>query len=57
MTPALLQRPSSLPVAVQISRRPAQPSEEITEIQFVNVEESALSTNRCSCSSSDDAPY
>ncbi len=57
MSQAILTRRASTPVAVQISRRPALPAEQLTDIEFVNVEETVLSANRCSCSSGDDAPY
>ena len=48
------ERPA--PVLVPLSQRP-EPPRELTEIEFVNVEETVLSANKCSCNASDDNPY
>jgi hypothetical protein len=53
MAPTLApQRPA--PVMVALSQRPQL---ELTEIEFVNVEETVLSANKCNCNASDDNPY
>jgi hypothetical protein len=49
-------RPRSAPVPVELTRRP-EPQRELTEIEFVNMEETVLSANKCSCAASDDNPY
>ncbi|RKE07824.1 hypothetical protein C8E86_2660 [Catellatospora citrea] len=41
---------------VALSQRP-QPRPEVTEIEFVNVEQTVLAANKCNCNSSDDNPY
>jgi len=49
-------RPHPAPVPVDLTRRP-EPPRELTETEFVNVEETVLSANKCSCNASDDNPY
>jgi hypothetical protein len=44
------------PVLITLTRRP-EPPRDMTEVEFVNVEETVLSANKCSCAASDDNPY
>jgi hypothetical protein len=55
MAPSSASQPSSV-ILVPLSR-PPEPPNELTGVQFVNLEESILSANKCSCSASDDNPY
>ena len=56
MAPTTILERQRTAVPVAISRRPEPPTG-VTRIEFVNVEQTILSNNKCSCNAGDDNAY